>query len=377
MNIGIDAKPLSKNKTGIGVYTEEIVRRINEQDRENTYFLYTSRDFSIDCELGDNFILRQKETKNKIASLLYFLTMHNRLKQDNIDIYWGTQYFLPRRTKYTKKVKYILTIYDLAIAKLKTVGALKTTIMHKLFLKSSIKDADKILSISEATKKDIIDIYGINKEKIDVIYLGTTTAKEQIINEAEEKEIKEKFKIENVPYLFFLSTIEPRKNIETLIKAFNYIKEKENTNLKLILAGGLGWKYGNIINLYEASKYKEDIIMPGYISKKEKKYLYEHAKSFVYPSLYEGFGLPVLEAMANKALVITTNISSLPEVGGDAAFYYDNILDYQELGEKILEVINLSEEQKQEKIEQGLNQVKKFTWDKCAQETIKVLKNEG
>ena len=114
--------------------------------------------------------------------------------------------------------------------------------------------------------------------------------------------------------------------------------------------------------------------MPGYISKEEKKYLYDNAKVFVYPSLYEGFGLPILEAMSNSCLVLTANNSSLPEVGGDASYYYEDVLDYKELGDKILEVININSEEKIERIEKGLNQVKKFTWASCATDTIKRFK---
>lgn len=113
--------------------------------------------------------------------------------------------------------------------------------------------------------------------------------------------------------------------------------------------------------------------MPGYISKEEKKLLYENAKMFVYPSLYEGFGLPILEAMVNKSIVITANNSSLPEVGGDVAFYYQNVLDYEELGNKILEVMDLNEAERQKKIQEGLEHAKKFTWEKCTKETANIL----
>ncbi|MCI8392596.1 MAG: glycosyltransferase family 4 protein, partial [Clostridia bacterium] len=253
------------------------------------------------------------------------------------------------------------------------VGSLKNTIVQKLFLGRSIKLADKIIAISEATKADIIEFYKVDENKISVIYNGTNIEKVQDLSEEEEKRIKEKFKIENEPFVFFISTIEPRKNVPTLIKAFNYIKDKEDTDLKLILAGGLGWKYSDVLELYDASKYKDDIIMPGYISKQEKRYLFENTKCFVYPSLYEGFGLPILEAMANNALVVTANNSSLPEVGGNVALYFDNILDEKELGEKITEAMNLSEEEKTKRIEQGLAQVKKFTWDDCANKTIAIL----
>lgn len=279
------------------------------------------------------------------------------------------------RNRYTKDMKFVVTIHDLAIEKLKTVGSLKNTIIQKLFLERSINAADEIIAISEATKKDIIDIFNIDESGIKVIYNGSKLGEELKISNEQEKEIKTKFGLKDeVPYVFFLSTIEPRKNVETLIKAFNYIKRKEDIKLKLIIAGGLGWKYEEVLKLYETSDYKEDIIMPGFISKEEKKYLYEHAKCFVYPSLYEGFGLPVLEAMEGKAIVITSNVSSLPEVGGDAAFYFNNVYDYAELGNKILEVVGLSEEERKKHVDLGLAQVQKFTWTKCAKKTLEMLR---
>lgn len=295
------------------------------------------------------------------------------LKEDGIDIFWGTQHVLPERNEDTENIRYIVTIHDLAIQKLKNVGSFTNTIIQKIFVKRSLKEADKIIAVSEATKRDILEIFKIKEDKVNVIYSGTNILKDITITEKQEKEIQEKFKIENEPFIFFLSTIEPRKNIETLIKAFNRIKDTENIKLKLILAGKLGWKYDKVINLYETSKYKEDIIMPGFISKEEKQYLYRNAKCFVYPSLYEGFGLPILEAMANKALVVTSNISSLPEVGGNVAIYYENVLDEQELADKIRFAINLTKEEREERANKGTEQVKEFTWDKCAKQTITIL----
>lgn len=372
MNIGIDARGLDGNRSGIPTYIEEILKRINTQnDTKNKYILYSSREVKLDFKLNDNIIVKDK--KRKLGSFWIYFKVPKMLKEDEIDVFWGTQHCLPKRNRYTKNIKYVLTIHDLAIKKLKTVGSLKNTIIQKIFLKKSLKHADKIIAISKATANDIEELYKINKEKIQVVYNGTDIDSNYKVNEKAEKKIREKFKIENTPYLFFVSTIEPRKNIETLIRAFEYMRRREKSNLKLIIAGGLGWKYENVLSLVENSDFKEDIMMPGYISKEEKQFLYKHTACFVYPSLYEGFGLPVLEAMANGALVVTTNISSLPEVGGEATFYYDSVLNYGELGNKILEVINLNKEEKEIKVNQGLEQVKKFTWEKCAKETLDII----
>ena len=189
-----------------------------------------------------------------------------------------------------------------------------------------------------------------------------------------EAEILKKFNVVNKNYLFFVSTIEPRKNIVTLIKAFESLKEKkENTTLKLILAGGLGWKYQDVIDAIENAKFKEDINLAGYISKEEKECLFKNAKCFVYPSLYEGFGLPILEAMSKEAIVVTSNISSIPEVAEKAAIYFDNVYDSNELSEKIEKAMFMNEEERNKYIDLGKKQVSKFTWEKCTKEIMSVL----
>lgn len=372
MNIGIDARGLDGNKSGIPIYIQEIVKKINDlPNKDNKYILYSSREIKLDFKVNDNIII--KEDKKPLGSFWLYFKLPKILKEDKIDVFWGTQHCLPKRNKYTKDIKFVLTIHDLAIKKLKTVGSWKNTIIQKIFVKRSLKAADKIIAISEATKKDIIKLYKINEEKVTVVYNGTNLVEEYNLKKGQEEKIQEKFKIKDSPYIFFVSTIEPRKNIETLIRAFEYIRRKENINLKLVLAGGLGWKYENILNIIQNSEYKSDIIMPGYISKEEKECLYKHATCFAYPSLYEGFGLPVLEAMARKTIVVTSNVSSLPEVGGRAVYYYEGVLNYGELGNKILEVIHLSSEEKERKINLGLEQVKKFTWEKCAKETLGII----
>lgn len=372
MNIGIDARGLWKNKSGIGIYIEQIIKELNDKDNENNYILYSTKEIVLDFKLNNNFKIKEN-IKGK-GSIWFYFNSPKVLKEDNINVFWGTQHLLPRRNHYTKNIKFVLTIHDLAIRKLKTVGSFKNTIIQKLFLKRSIKKADKIIAISEATKNDIIELYKVDKEKIKVIYNGTNINSPTNLSKYNKNQIEEKFKIKDMPFIFFISTIEPRKNVETLIRAFEYVKRHECTNLKLILAGGLGWKYQGVLELIDKSEFNKDIIMPGYITNEEKIFFFENAKCFVYPSLYEGFGLPILEAMANKALVITSNTSSLPEVGGDVAYYYEGVLNYGELGNRIIEVMNIEESKKQEKIEQGLKQVRRFTWNKSAMETLKIFK---
>jgi len=372
--IGIDARGLNNKKTGIATYIEEVVKKINCEKNTNTkYILYSNRDININVDLNENIVLKNY---NKPAGTLWvYFCLPKILEQDNVDVFWGTQHLLPRRNRYTKSIKYILTVHDLAIHKLGNIGEWKNTLIQRLFLKRSCKNANKIMADSKATQNDIVEIFSIDEKKIQVVYLGTNFSDKYDLSKEEENNILKKFSIKDKNYLFFVSTIEPRKNIITLIKAFELLKQKqENKTLKLILAGGLGWKYQEIINAIENSRYKEDINLAGYISKEEKECLLKNAKCFVYPSLYEGFGLPILEAMAKEAIVVTSNISSIPEVAENAAIYFDNIYDHIELSEKIEEAMLINESERNKYINLGKKQVNKFTWEKCTAEILDVLR---
>ena len=374
MRIGIEARSLGKNKAGIGTYVEQIIKKLNEEENpKNEYILYSNRDVYLDIELKKHITI--KTHKRPLGVFWTYFDLPKILKQDGIDAFWGPQHLLPKRNKYSKDIKFILTVHDLAIHKLKNIGEWKNKLIQEMFFKRSCKNADIIMADSNATKEDLKEIFKINENKIKVVYLGTNFSGEYSLKEDEEKEILQKFNVKDKNYLLFVSTIEPRKNIITLIKAYEKLREENKDNkLKLILAGGLGWKYEEILETINSSKYKDDINLAGFISKQEKECLLHNAKCFVYPSLYEGFGLPILEAMANEAIVVTSNISSIPEVGGDAALYFDDVINFKELASVIEKALKLSQEEKSEIIKKGKTQTNKFTWEKCAKEVIEILK---
>ena len=374
MKIGIDARTLVKNRVGMGVYTHEIIKQLNYLDKENEYYLYSNKKIYIDFKLNPNWKIC--EYNSKIGTFWLYFILPKILNKDSIDIFWGTQHCLPKRNKFTKSIKYILTVHDLAILKIKRVGEWKNTIIQKIFLKRSCKSADKIIAVSKATKKDLIEILGLKNEKIDVVYEGTTPIEKSTSEVIDENKIIDKFDLKNKSYLFFLSTIEPRKNLDTVIKAFEIYKKDSKDDLKFIISGGIGWKCQKTLKMINNSEYKNDIIMTGYIEKTEKKILFENCVAFMYPSLYEGFGLPVLEAMQRGALVITSNISSLPEVGGNAAIYLNDVKNEKELENIIKNVVNMKLEDKQKYINEGYEQIKKFTWEDCAGQVLAEFKEK-
>ena len=373
MRIGIDARELKKNRVGIGTYIYNIIKILNEEDKNNEYFLYSNDEIFVDFELNSRWHI--KEYKTRIGTYFIYSKIPKILNNDNIDVFWGTEHCLPKRNKNTQNIKFLLTIHDLAIQKFKKIGSFYNELIQKVILKKSCENADKIIAISKSTKNDLMEIFNINENKIQVIYEGINNNKKYELNEIQEKTIQKKYNLLNSKFIFFLSTIEPRKNLPTTIKAFERYKDKNMDNLKFVISGGIGWRCKDVLELIKNSKYKKDIIQTGYITLEEKDYFFKYCDAFLYPSLYEGFGIPVLEAMQRGTLVITTNVSSLPEVGGEAAIYLQSPKDIDELTNIIEKVIKMDATDKKEYMEKGYEQVKKFSWKKCAQETRNLFEN--
>ncbi|MBQ3318680.1 glycosyltransferase family 4 protein [Candidatus Saccharibacteria bacterium] len=377
MRIGIDINPLTETRTGVGNYLYEILLWLNENAKHHEFFLYSpASDYLELPKLGKNFHLTKLQSKHR--NIANQTELPKLLKNDQIEVFWGSAFHLPARNRYTKNIRFVLTIHDLwAEFSPLAPKSLKLNLIAHL-MRRDAKNADTIIAISEYTKREIRRHYGIPAKKIPVTYLAPSTFDQKTPTRAEETKILKKYHLVDddgnlIDYLFFLSTIQPRKNLDTAIKAFNlYKSEHEGSNLKFIVAGNRGWGSDQTFELMENSPYKSDIIRPGYITT-EKSVFYRNARAFVYPSLCEGFGLPVLEAFAYNCPVITAKNSSLPEVGGDAAFYINKATDEKSLAALIETVVNQSALSREKRILMGKKQLSKFSWEKCARETLEII----
>lgn len=240
------------------------------------------------------------------------------------------------------------------------------TIMNRL-LPRCIERADRIIAISHFTKREILELYPhISEKKIVVTWLGVHE-RFRIIPDEQKETVRRKYLL-NKPFILSVSTIEPRKNLKTLIKAFAQIKDSIDHDL--VLTGAYGWNSKDLYSLITDLKLNDRIMFPGYVDIEELPAIYNLADVFVYPSLYEGFGLPPLEAMACGCPVITSNVASLPEVVDDAAETLDP-LDIEALAfsmERLLHDVDI----RKTFIDKGLQRIKRFTWEQCAVETVKV-----
>lgn len=366
MRVSIELQPCLKNKSGIGVYTYELTKRLQNSsdiEFEGNIFNFFNR----------NYIERDIEgldIKKNICSLFpygvyrriwsYAPIKYNFLFRRNADIYQFFNFVIPPNISG----KVITTIHDLTyILYPNTMDTSNRKRLEK-DMKSTVKRADYIITISESSKRDIIKYLDVDESKIQVIYPGVDEVYKRTLNSDEITTVKNKYNIHG-KYLLYLGTLEPRKNIETIVRAYNCFKKSDKDNIKLVLAGKKGWLYESIFKLVKEFNIEDNVIFTDYIDDMDKAPLYQGAEVFLFPSLYEGFGIPVIEAMASRIPVITSNSSSLPEAAGDAAIITEP-LDYKKISNSIERILN-ENGLREKMINEGIKQASKFSWDSSAQ----------
>ena len=298
--------------------------------------------------------------------LRYLYELNSICRKYNVDVL-HTQYFIP----FFRRCKVVCTIHDICFEHYKNIFTKKEYIIQKLLIPYSAKKSDHIITVSNHAKNDIMQMYGIEEKKITVTYNAVSNQFTKL--EKSNHEIKETFQRKyNLSGEFILSVgnLQPRKNIPRLIKSFALWKNETNSNMKLVIVGKKAWMYDEILEV--ASGYSNDIIFTGYVEEIELIYLYNLASFFVYPSIYEGFGIPPLEAMACGTPVAVSNTSALPEVVGDAGIYFNpfNISDIKEKLSLLSNNPNLREKYS----EKGINRAKKFDWKTSSGKLYQVYK---
>jgi glycosyltransferase involved in cell wall biosynthesis len=290
-----------------------------------------------------------------------FISVPRIIRKLNPDIVIEPAHFGP--FNLPQNIKRVTIIHDLTPIKFPQWHKRLSRNLQKIFLPSILKRASLIITNSENTKKDLSETYPFTKEKVVRIYPGTDPFfcldRNEIVHHKE-------------PFFLSVGTIEPRKNFSLLLDAYQLFREKSNFNHSLIICGGKGWKNKIFYQKLKNHSFKNDIKILGYVNKKELKKLYSTTTAFIYPSLYEGFGFPVIEAMSCGAPCIVSNRSSLPEVGGDAALYF-NPESASELCSQMIQLSN-SNELQNELIAKGFKQIIKFSWKDFATNIEVLLK---
>ena len=259
----------------------------------------------------------------------------------------------------------VCNLYDLSFISCPDLVSDDLKNLMKANMAPNLMRAGRVMVNTEFIKNEAMHFLKIPEEKIDVIPLAPTFLSYMSGESLSDSECVRKFTETN--YVLYVGTVEPRKNLKTLIRAFSDVRK--TYDLSLIIAGRLGWLYDDVLSLPQESGLKEDVIFTQYVDEQTLRCLYSHASVFVYPSLYEGFGLPPLEAMVCRVPVIVSDIPSLTEVSGDAAMTF-NPRDHEELADKMNRVLS-SETLKSELVEKGLKKASEYSWEKAAAMTIR------
>lgn len=332
MRIGIDARCLMEgSRTGVEEYTIGFIKKILEQNQSDDVVLFFNSFKKTDNDLSwlneyENVEVRDFGFPNKLLNFLMWF-----FGWPKIDIMLGgvDLFFAPNIAfiALSKRCRFVLTVHDLSFERFPEYFSPKRRLWHFLLNPRKLcHRANKLLPVSHSTKCDLATLYGIPKCKMEVL-LPSMDLDRFFKKEISKRRIKKTRGKYGLPreFILYFGTIEPRKNIITIIRAFEELKKrnKKTQSMKLVIVGSLGWSYQLIVDAMRKSEFEKDILMVGFIEDEDKAIVYKLAKMFVYPSFFEGFGFPPVEAMASGIPTITSNCSSIPEVVSDAVILVD------------------------------------------------------
>lgn len=365
MRIGLDAHTLGSRVGGNETFIRNLVSSLSSVDVKNEYFVYAYSNEFVDGLINgvQNFQFKNLKPKNPFIRIPFSLPQ--KMIEDRLDLFL-LQYAAPPICP----APYVLVVHDISYERYPEFFNKAELTRLRLLTPLSLRNASHVVTCSEFTKEDMIRHYRLSPKKISVIYYGKNEKYKLIKDTAALQATREKYDLLK-PYILYVGNIQPRKNLNRLLLAFKDLKDRERIPHNLVIVGNKAWLYSDVFKLIKDSNLTNEIIVTGYVPEEELPLLYNAAELFVYPSIFEGFGFPVLEAMACGVPVVTSNSSSLPEVAGDGALLINplSVSDMAQAMHKILTDTNLREELK----EKGLRQAERFTWNKTANDFLKIF----
>lgn len=346
---------------GYGHFIYETFSRITQQHPEHEFLFIFDRPFTKKFVTGKNTraVVTGPPARHPLLwKIWYDIKVPAMLRKYKADVFVSGDGFCSLRTKLPQ----CLVVHDLAFLHYPSFIKKTHLLFYKRYLPKFLNKAAAIATVSEFSKKDIIEQYKIAAGKIDVVYNGVKQVF-QPVSEEDKAATKNKY-TEGKEYFVYAGAVHPRKNLVTLLKAFSVFKKRQRTNMKLILAGRLAWKYESFEKDLRSYKYRDDVVMTGYVEENELVKIIGAAYAMVYPSLFEGFGVPVLEAMRCEVPVITSANSAMQEIAGDAALYAD-VTSPADIANQLM-LLYKDEKLRKELIQKGRIIAREYTWDQTA-----------
>lgn len=380
MRIGIDYTSAVHQGAGIGRYTHQLVSALLELDSQNEYTLLVAGRAPRSQAKSQLFVASPiparypnlRVIELPLSERLWTILWHRlqlplwvELFSGALDVFHSPDFSLPP----VHLAPTIVTVHDLSFLRVPQCSypALQSYLCQ--VVPQSVRRAKMVLADSECTKSDVVELLGVDAARVTVIYAGVGPQFRRVEDEDRLAAVRTHYRLPD-RFVLGLGTLQPRKNFERLIEAYAQVKHQIGDKIKLVIAGGLGWLYESIFEKTKELHLQAEVCFPGYVADEDLPALYSMADLFVFPSLYEGFGLPPLEAMACGTPVITSNVSSLPEVVGDAAWMV-NPLDVEALAAAMQQVLS-DTALRQQMIARGLWQARRFTWEQAARQLLNV-----
>lgn len=369
MKVALELQPCYWDRTGIGTYTYELAKRMKDKDGVEfcgNVFNFLGR--KNNEELMNGITMPVRENKLLHYGIYrriwrYLPIPHECMFPGKVDLSVFFNFIVPPNIRG----KVITTVHDLTY--LRYPETMKKSNYQHLTrgMDYSVKRSDKIVTVSHFSKREIQKYLGVPEEKISVVYNAPSLTE----GTADYDAVCKKYGIRG-DYILFVGTIEPRKNVARLLRAFDLLKGENKIPHQLVLAGGKGWQDEQIFQTLQNIKFSDDIVFTGYVSAEEKNALYQNASVFIFPSIYEGFGIPPLEAMTWGCPVVCADAASLPEVVGEAAELVDP-LEEASIARGILRILS-DHDYTSGLIQKGKLRAKEFSWERSAERLFAVCK---
>lgn len=323
MHIGMNAQLLSFSQNyrngGVSRYIRSLLTELAKQPGEHEYTVFVNGQAVMEhltdtyCHPQITFVPASWSESQPAARIAWEqLTLPSLIRQKRIDVLHSPVNVLPEMLPHS--CAGVVTLHDLAFLRFPNVLTRSKRLYHRTFTVRSLRRATMIIAVSESTRQDAVELVGIPAKHIQTVYTCINERFSNVSKGEEAQSLRQKYGLTE-GFLLYLGTLEPRKNIPTLIEAYARLRQTYNTQEKLVIAGGKGWLYDTIFEKVQALGLESEVVFPGFIPDEEQATWYAAAAAFVYPSLYEGFGLPVAEALACGTPTVTTTVSSLPEAG--------------------------------------------------------------
>ncbi len=353
---------LSSYLEGYGYFTYEVFSRLARDHPEHTFIFLFDRPCDPRFAFGQNVktVVTGPAARHPLLWKFWFdVKLPALLKKFRADVFVSPDGFCSLATR----VPQCLVLHDLAFLHHPAAVKKSHLLFYRRYTPKFLQKAGAVATVSDFTKNDIIRQYGVDAGKINVVY----SAAREIFQprSAQDREATKEKYAGGREYFLYTGAIHPRKNLLNLLKAFSVFKKRQQSGMKLLLTGRLAWKYESFVQGLKSYKYREDVVMTGYVEEPELVKIMGAAYALVYPSYFEGFGVPVLEAMQSAVPVITSSGSSMQEIAGDAALYADPA-DHTAIAEQMMRLYK-DERLRKELIEMGREKARRYSWDRTTQ----------